>query len=209
LLDEAASGLRLQQESKPEELENLDRKIQTILIELEALKNETSENSKERKEKLHQELKEKKMESENLTSKWKDQRNKIEKIKKIKIDIEKKRQELEENQRRGNYTEAGRLMYVDIPSLEKQLPNENETENESEGLLLNEYVTDVEISKIVSRITGIPVSNLRLSEKEKLLNMEVELKKSIVGQDQAVNSISNAIRISRAGLSSSTRPIGR
>lgn len=206
LVDEACSKLRLQQESKPEALENLDRQIMTMQIELESLRKESDILSVERRDKLQAELEEKQKESERLSSIWNEERNKIDEIKKIKEDLNQARVELESAQRAGNFSRASELRYGVIPNLQKKLPKENTEEDTSESLV-HERVTSDDIARVVSRMTGIPVRNLMRGEREKLLHMEDVLRKRVVGQDEAITAVSEAVRLSRAGLQNPSRPI--
>lgn len=206
LLDEAAAALRLQQESKPESLESVDRQIATISIEIEALKRETNPSSVERRKKLEEQLIEKRKESSSLNNIWKEEKEKLLKRKNIKKEIDILRNDLERAERTGNYNEASRLKYDAIPSLLKQIPNEDD--ESSSMSLLSEAVTSKDIARVVSRTTGIPIENLVMGEQEKLLDMESYLKKDVIGQDEAVTVISNAVRISKSGLHPHNRPIG-
>ncbi|KAI8376500.1 P-loop containing nucleoside triphosphate hydrolase protein [Radiomyces spectabilis] len=204
LVDEACSKLRLQQESKPEQLENLDRQIMTMQIELESLRKETDTLSVERREKLQSDLNEKQKESERLTSLWNDERQKLEEVKKIKEDLEQARVDLESAQRGGNYQRASELRYGVIPNLEKKLPKDSNEDNATS--FIHERVTSDDIAGVVSRMTGIPVTNLMKGEREKLLHMEDVLRQRVVGQDEAL-SVSHQTSLSRAGLQNPSRPI--
>ncbi|CAG8445502.1 308_t:CDS:10 [Acaulospora morrowiae] len=205
LIDEACSKLRLQQESKPETVEKLDRQIITLKIELESLRKETDVMSKERREKLQEELEEKQKEYDRLIDIWQAERAKLEEIKKIKSQLEQAKIELEASQRKGDLSRAGELRYGIIPELEKKLPKESE---ESSGeSLIHEYVTADDIGAVVSRITGIPIHNLLRSERDRLLHMEEKLSERVVGQEEAIKSVSEAVRMSRAGLQNPSRPI--
>ncbi|KAJ1913040.1 chaperone ATPase hsp78 [Mycoemilia scoparia] len=215
LVDEACSKLRTQQESRPEPIESLDRAIMTIQIELESLKKETDPASIERRQELEKELQAKQAENKKLIKQWETERATLENVKQIKLKIDSARNELESMQRSGNFSRASELQYGVIPDLEKQLhreshraDNEISTANADQpGLLLNDRVTSEDIAAVVSRATGIPVSNLLKSEREKLLHMEDALRKRVVGQDEAVQAVSEAVRLSRSGLTSSHRPI--
>ncbi|KAI8885651.1 hypothetical protein K501DRAFT_293338 [Backusella circina FSU 941] len=206
LIDEACSKLRLQQESKPEALENLDRQIMTIQIELESLRKETDVMSVERRDKLNADLKEKRQESEKLAQIWNKEREKLDDIKRVKEDLEKARVELEGAQRSGNFQRASELQYGVIPNLEKKLPTE-QSDEESPESLIHERVTSNDIARVISQITGIPVRNLLKGEREKLLHMEDVMSKRVVGQDEAILSVAEAVRLSRAGLQNPTKPI--
>ncbi|CEG83754.1 Putative Heat shock protein 78 [Rhizopus microsporus] len=206
LLDEACSKLRLQQESKPEALETLDRQIMTIQIELESLRKETDVMSVERREKLKADLETKQKESERLSAIWNQERKKLEDIKRVKEDLEKARVELEAAQRNGNFQRASELRYGVIPGLEKQLPTDTAEEENPESLI-HERVTSNDIARVVSHMTGIPVRNLMKGEREKLLHMEEVLSERVVGQDEAIKAVAEAVRLSRAGLQNPSRPI--
>ncbi|KAG1142293.1 hypothetical protein G6F37_009609 [Rhizopus arrhizus] len=207
LLDEACSKLRLQQESKPEVLENLNRQIMTIQIELESLRKETDIMSVERRDKLKADLESKQKESERLTAIWNTERQKLEGIKRTKEDLEKARVELEAAQRNGNFQRASELRYGVIPNLEKQLPTETTAEEENPESLIHERVTSNDIARVVSQMTGIPVRNLMRGEREKLLHMEDVMSERVVGQDEAIKAVAEAVRLSRAGLQNPSKPI--
>ncbi|KAG1047691.1 hypothetical protein G6F43_009872 [Rhizopus delemar] len=207
LLDEACSKLRLQQESKPEVLENLNRQIMTIQIELESLRKETDIMSVERRDKLKADLESKQKESEQLTAIWNTERQKLEGIKRTKEDLEKARVELEAAQRNGNFQRASELRYGVIPNLEKQLPTETTAEEENPESLIHERVTSNDIARVVSQMTGIPVRNLMKGEREKLLHMEDVMSERVVGQDEAIKAVAEAVRLSRAGLQNPSKPI--
>ncbi|KAF9150628.1 chaperone ATPase hsp78 [Linnemannia schmuckeri] len=230
LVDEACSKLRLQQESKPDVIESLDRGIVTMEIELESLKKETDPLSVSRRNKLEDDLAKKKQESQRLTQIWKEEREKLDKIKSTKAELEQARIDLEAAQRKGDFTRASELRYGVIPTLEAKLPKEETvpmeaiegaltdteapeqpmrplgTQEEVESLI-HERVTADDISRVVARMTGIPVQNLLKGEKERLLSMESALAERVVGQDEAISAVAEAVRLSRAGLSSPTRPI--
>ncbi|OAD76486.1 hypothetical protein PHYBLDRAFT_56671 [Phycomyces blakesleeanus NRRL 1555(-)] len=206
LVDEACSKLRLQQESKPEVLENLDRQIMTTQIELESLRKESDAASVERRNKLQSELEEKQKESQRLSAIWNEERQKLEGIQKIKEDLEKARVELDLAQRSGNFQKASELRYGTIPTLEKKLPKENLDEDNPDAFI-HERVTADDIARVVARMTGIPVRNLMKGEREKLLHMEDVLKERVVGQTEAISAVSDAVRLSRAGLQNPSRPI--
>lgn len=212
LVDEAASALRLAQESKPDELEALDRQIVTLQIELESLKNETDVFSVERRNKVEAELTQKRGEAEALTGVWKAERARLERIKDIKKRLEEAKYELEVAQRQGNYELASRLRYATLPDLEGQLPVDSggdlgKEETESPLAMLHDRVTSNDIARVVAKATGIPVQSLLKGEREKLVQMEQSLKQRVVGQDHVVKAISDAVRLSRAGLQSPTRPV--
>ncbi|KAF2071572.1 hypothetical protein CYY_007105 [Polysphondylium violaceum] len=205
LIDEAASRLRLQQESKPENIENLNRQIIVMKIEIEALKKEKDQLSKDRRAKLENELKEKEKECQELTAVWKKEKEEVEKTKGIAEKLDNAKIELQKAQRRGDLGRAGELAYSIIPTLEKQLPKEGHEHNFS---MISDSVTAKDVALVISKATGIPVHSLLMGEKEKLLKMENTLGDSVVGQPEAVTAVSNAVRISRAGLHSHNRPLG-
>lgn len=207
LVDEAASALRLQQESKPDTIQELDRQIMTIQIELESLRKEDDIASKERREKLEEQLKAKKEELGKLNEKWENERRGIEEIKKIKEDLEKARLELEQSQREGNFAKASELRYSTIPALEQRLPKDGADKGKSPDSLLHDSVTADDIANVVSRTTGIPVTKLMSGEMEKLIHMEDILRQSVKGQDEALTAVANAVRMQRAGLSGENRPL--
>ncbi|KAH7031975.1 heat shock protein 78 [Macrophomina phaseolina] len=207
LVDEAASALRLQQESKPDTIQELDRQIMTIQIELESLRKEDDIASKERREKLEEQLKAKKEELGKLNEKWENERREIEEIKKVKEDLEKARLELEQCQREGNFAKASELRYATIPALEQRLPKDGTDRGKSPDSLLHDSVTADDIANVVSRTTGIPVSKLMSGEMEKLIHMEDILRQSVKGQDEALTAVANAVRMQRAGLSGENRPL--
>ena len=210
LVDEAASALRLQQESKPDAIQELDRQIMTIQIELESLRKESDIASKERREQLERSLTLKQDEVGALTEKWEKERAEIESIKKTKEELENARIELEQAQREGNFAKASELRYARIPELQKRLPAEEGGEasspNSSETLI-HDSVTADDIAGVVARATGIPVTKLMAGEIEKLVHMEDTLRQSVRGQDEALTAVANAVRMQRAGLSGENRPL--
>ncbi|KAH7095818.1 heat shock protein 78 [Paraphoma chrysanthemicola] len=209
LVDEAASALRLQQESKPDAIQELDRQIMTIQIELESLRNEKDVASKERRERLEQNLKKKQDEVKVLSEKWDKERAELEEIKNAQENLEKAKMELEIARREGNFARAGELQYSRIPELEQKLPKEGEVAagGDRPDSLLHDSVTADDIASVVSRTTGIPLSKLNSGEAEKLIHMEDTLRQFVKGQDEALTAIANAIRLQRAGLSGENRPI--
>ena len=207
LVDEAASALRLQQESKPDSIQQLDRQIMTIQIELESLRNEKDIASKERTEKLQGTLKEKQEEATRLTEIWDKERSEIEAIKKTKQELEDARIDLEKAQREGDFGRAGELRYAVIPKLQEKLPQEDIAESDKADALIHDSVTSDDIANVVSRSTGIPVTKLMAGDVEKLIKMEETLRESVRGQDAALAAVANAVRQQRAGLSGDNRPL--
>lgn len=205
LIDEAAARLRMQVDSKPEAIDEIDRKIIQLKIEREALKRESDKASQERLVKLETELKDFESRSADLTAKWRAEKEKLNQSQKIKEELERTRLQQEKAQREGNYTRAGELAYSVIPELERRLKASEHTEA---GQMLKEEVVEENIAEVVSRWTGIPVDRMMAGEREKLLKMEERIKARVVGQDQAVTAVSNAVRRARAGLQDPQRPIG-
>jgi ATP-dependent Clp protease ATP-binding subunit ClpB len=205
LMDEAASRLRMEVDSKPEAVDELDRRIIQLKIEREALKKENDAASKDRLEKLVKELEELEQESAELTAQWQAEKNKMAGAQKLKEQIDQARAELDVAQRRGDWSRAGELTYGVIPDLERRL---KDAEGAQTTRIVEEAVTPEHIAGIVSRWTGIPVDKMLSGEREKLLDMEANLKRRVVGQDEAVVAVSNAIRRARAGLQDPNRPIG-
>ena len=204
LIDEASSRLRMQIDSKPEELDELDRRIIQLKIEQEALKKETDAASKDRLAKLEGELADLEEKSAALTARWRAEKDKLGAAQKLKEQLEAARNELAQAQRRGEYQRAGELTYGVIPELERKL---KETESEADTLV-DEAVTANDVAQVVSRWTGVPVDKMLEGEREKLLHMEGELAKRVVGQHDAVVAVSTAVRRARAGLQDPNRPIG-
>ncbi|OJJ63522.1 hypothetical protein ASPSYDRAFT_38091 [Aspergillus sydowii CBS 593.65] len=207
LVDEAASALRLQQESKPDVIREFDRDITTIQIELESLRKETDISSRERREKLQEDLKAKQDEAGKLTEVWEKEKAEIDNLKRTKEELERARFELQQAQREGDFAKAGELRYSRIPALEEKLPKEGEEQADSQANLIHDSVTADDIGAVVSRTTGIPVSKLMAGEVEKLIHMEDTLRKSVRGQDEALSAVANAVRMQRAGLSGENRPL--
>jgi ATP-dependent Clp protease ATP-binding subunit ClpB len=206
LVDEASSRLRMQIDSKPEELDELDRRIIQLKIEQEALKKETDAASKDRLARLEGELADLEEKSSALTARWKAEKDKLGSAQKLKEQLEAARNELAQAQRRGEFQRAGELTYGVIPELEKKLADTEATE--AKGALIEEAVTANDIAQVVSRWTGVPVDKMLEGEREKLLHMEEELAKRVVGQREAVEAVSTAVRRARAGLQDPNRPIG-
>ncbi len=205
LIDEASSRLRMQIDSKPEELDELDRRIIQLKIEHEALKKETDSASKERLEKLGGELAGLEEKSTSLTTRWHAEKDKLGSEQKLKEQLEAARNELTQVQRRGEYQRAGELAYDVIPGLERRLAA---TEAERGGVLADEAVTANHIAQVVSRWTGVPVDKMLEGERAKLLKMGNALSQRVVGQAEAVKAVSTAVRRARAGLQDPNRPIG-
>jgi ATP-dependent Clp protease ATP-binding subunit ClpB len=205
LMDEAASRLRMEVESKPEEIENLDRRIIQLKIEREALKKETDKASKDRLETLEQDLANLEQQSAELTSRWQAEKEKIAGESRIKEQLDAARIELDQAQRSGDLAKAGELQYGTIPTLEKQLAD---AAGAAEGAMLREEVTAEDIAGVVARWTGIPVERMMTGEREKLLAMEETIGKRVIGQADAVRAVSTAVRRARAGLQDPNRPLG-
>jgi ATP-dependent Clp protease ATP-binding subunit ClpB len=205
LMDEAASRLRMEAESKPEEIDELDRRILQLKIEREALKKETDAASKERLERLVEELNDLEQQSAELTAQWHAEKDKMASAQKLKEQLDQARIELEQAQRKGDFTRAGELTYAVIPELDRKLKAAEEAESHR---MIEEAVTAEHIAGVVSRWTGIPVDKMLEGERDKLLHMEDNVKRRVVGQDEAVIAVANAIRRARAGLQDPNRPIG-
>src|SRR5271169_5629918 len=205
LMDEAASRLRMEVDSKPEAIDELDRRIIQLKIEREALKKESDPASRDRLERLVKELEELEQRSAELTAQWRAEKDKLAGAQKLKEQLDQARAELEIVQRRGDWSRAGELTYGVIPELERKL---KEAESTEAGRMLEEAVTEEHIAGVVSRWTGIPVDKMLSGEREKLLNMEQNLRRRVIGQDEAIVAVSNAIRRARAGLQDPNRPLG-
>jgi ATP-dependent Clp protease ATP-binding subunit ClpB len=205
LMDEAASRIRMEVESKPEEIETLDRRILRLKIEREGLKRETDAASQERLGNIESELASLEEQSAALTTRWQAEKDKIAGEAKLKEQLDAARLELEQAQRSGDLARAGELSYGRIPQLEKQLA---EAAGATQGAMLREEVTADDIAGVVSRWTGIPVDRMLEGEREKLLNMEAAIGKRVIGQVDAIHAVSTAVRRSRAGLQDPNRPMG-
>ena len=205
LMDEAASRIRMEVESKPEEIENLDRRIIQLKIEDMALAKETDAASKDRLTALRAELANLEQQSAELTTRWQNERDKIAAEGKIKEALDVARNELEQAQRQGDLGRAGELAYGRIPELERQIA---EAQSQAHNALLREEVTAEDIAGVVSRWTGIPVDRMLEGERQKLLNMEAALGARVIGQSDAVAAVSKAVRRARAGLQDPNRPLG-
>ncbi|WP_316233347.1 ATP-dependent chaperone ClpB [Bradyrhizobium sp. SZCCHNPS2010] len=206
LMDEAAARLKMQVDSKPEELDSMDREIIRLKIEQEALKKETDPGSKSRLLTLEKELADLSEKSAGLTARWSAEKNKLSNAQKLKSELDALRIELANAQRRGEYQRAGELAYGSIPELEKRLADIEAKENAGE--MMEEAVTANHIAQVVSRWTGVPVDKMLEGEKDKLLRMEESLAKRVVGQAEAVHAVATAVRRSRAGLQDPNRPMG-
>ncbi|HYJ81545.1 MAG TPA: AAA family ATPase, partial [Allosphingosinicella sp.] len=205
LMDEAASRLRMEVESKPEEIETLDRRIIQLKIEREALKKEKDRASQDRLKTLEEELANLEQQSAELTTRWQGEKEKLAGEAKIKEELDRARLELEQAQRAGDLAKAGELQYGRIPALEKQLA---EVEVASQSAMLREEVTSEDIASVVARWTGIPMERMLEGERQKLINMEAEIGRRVIGQEEAVRAVAKAIRRSRAGLQDPNRPMG-
>jgi ATP-dependent Clp protease ATP-binding subunit ClpB len=206
LVDEAAARLRMQVDSKPEDLDSLDREIIRLRIEQEALRREKDQASQDRLTRLSAELSELEEKSASLTTAWRAEKDKLGEAQRLKGELDQKRAELERAQRQGEFAKAGELAYSTIPQIEKKLAALEEAAKA--GALISESVTPDSIAQVVSRWTGIPVDRMLEGEREKLLRMEEELGKRVVGQREAVEAVSTAVRRARAGLQDPNRPIG-
>ncbi len=205
LIDEAASKLKMALDSKPEKLDELDRRLLQLKIEREALKKETDDASVERLQKIEREISDLEQKSASENAKWSMHKNALKETGKIRETLDKARIEAEKALRDGQYEKAGKLQYKEIPELEKKLQSLNE---EASATTSFETVTPDIIAQVVSKWTGIPLDKLMTSEKEKLIKMEENLSRRVVGQEEAVKAVSNAVRRSRAGLSDGAKPIG-
>ncbi|MBP0447610.1 ATP-dependent chaperone ClpB [Roseomonas sp. SSH11] len=203
LVDEAASRLRMAVDSKPEELDAIDRDLMRSRIEREALKRETDAASRDRLEKLEREIASLEERSAELSARWQAEKNKLTEAQKAKEELDRARTEVELAQRKGDYARAGELTYGVIPGLEKKI-----AEASDEGRLVNEAVTEEGVAAVVSRWTGVPVEKMLEGERAKLIRMEDELRRRVVGQEEALEAVSKAVRRARAGLQDPSRPIG-
>jgi ATP-dependent Clp protease ATP-binding subunit ClpB len=210
LIDEAASKLRIEIDSMPEELDEVQRKIQQLEIESVALKKEKDEASKSRLEKVKKDIANLKSDRDELKSHWQMEKENIQKIRKIKSELDQSKADMEKSERDGDLNKVAELRYGTIPELENRLQIENKhlTQLQLNKQMLKEEVEEEDIAEIVAKWTGIPVAKMLESEKEKLLKMEERLSDRVVGQKEAVQAVSDAIRRSRSGLSDENRPIG-
>ena len=210
LVDEAASALRMQIDSLPVELDTLNRRIMQLEIEQTALKKEKDEASKERLAKLNSELAALREQSAALKARWQNEKDVIKRVREIQQEVEGLRVEETQAQRKGQLERAAEIRYGQLPELEKEMAAQQDKlkKLQAQGAMLNEEVTEEDIAKVISKWTGVPVSKLLEGEREKLLNMEHNLRQRVVGQDEAVEVVANAVRRSRSGLSDPNRPIG-
>ncbi|MGL9736200.1 MAG: ATP-dependent chaperone ClpB [Symbiopectobacterium sp.] len=207
LIDEAASSIRMQMDSKPESLDRLDRRIIQLKLEQQALKKESDEASQKRLSLLNEELEQKERDYSKLEEEWKAEKAALSGTQNIKAALEQVKIELEQAHRQGDLARMSELQYGRLPELEKQLVAATQAEGKTMHLLRNK-VTDAEIAEVLARWTGIPVARMLESERDKLLRMEQQLHRRVIGQDEAVSAVANSIRRSRAGLSDPNRPIG-
>jgi ATP-dependent Clp protease ATP-binding subunit ClpB len=206
LIDEAAARLKMQVDSKPEELDSIDREVVRLKIEQEALKKESDAGSKERLKRLEKELIALEKQSADITARWKSEKEKLSDAQKLKTELDHLRVELANAQRAGEYQRAGELAYGRIPELEKKLKSIEAAEGK--GAMVEDEVTADQVAQVVSRWTGVPVDRMLEGEKQKLLRMEESLAKRVIGQVEAVKAVSTAVRRARAGLQDPHRPIG-
>ena len=206
LIDEAAARLKMQVDSKPEELDSIDREIVRLKIEQEALKKESDPGSKERLKRLEKELVALEKQSADITARWKAEKEKLSDAQKLKTELDQLRTELANAQRKGEYQRAGELAYGRIPEIEKKLQSVEAADGK--GAMVEEAVTADHVAQVVSRWTGVPVDRMLEGEKEKLLRMEEQIGKRVIGQAEAVKAVSTAVRRARAGLQDPHRPIG-
>ena len=208
LVDEAASRLKMEVDSKPEELDELDRRIIQMKIEREALKKEDDQASKDRLENLDRELSDLEQHSAELTSRWRSEKDSLASATKIKEQLDQMRQQLADAERRGDLGRASELKYGQIPALEKGLADAEAKADDKARTLVKEVVDDENIASVVSRWTGVPVNKMLEGEREKLLKMEGVIGRRVVGQAEAVEAVSAAVRRARAGLKDPNRPMG-
>ncbi|MBQ7671711.1 MAG: AAA family ATPase [Paludibacteraceae bacterium] len=205
LVDEAASKLRLEMDSVPEELDTLERQIKQLEIEREAIR---KEGDKPKLERLNSELEEKKSEATRMREQWKKEKEQYDTIQKEKVHIEEMKHEAEVAEREGNYGKVAELRYGKIQEAESRIKTAEQALNANGASMIDDTVTEDDIAEVVSRWTGIPVTKMQQSERDKLLHLEEELHKRVIGQDEAIQAVSDAIRRSRAGLQDPKRPIG-
>ncbi|OOR93769.1 ATP-dependent chaperone ClpB [Moraxella caviae] len=208
LIDEAASRIKMELDSKPESLDKLDRRIIQLKMQLETVKKEDDAGSQAQVKQLQAQIDELSKEYNDLEEIWKGEKALVEGTKHAQVELDKARIALEKAQRESNWEEAGRLQYEVIPALQKQLADEQHEEDEQAPKLLRNKVTDNEIAEVVSAATGIPVAKMLQGERDKMLAMEEILHERVIGQDEAVVAVANAVRRSRAGLSDPNKPSG-
>ena len=209
LLDEACARIRTEMDSCPQELDEISRHVRRLEIEEIALKKEKDDNSKKRLEELQNELKELKAKSDAMTAQWKKEKADLEEVRKVRTQLQELRTRAERAETEGNYNEAARLKYGDIPTLEKRLKEHEDALNSKSGdTLLREEVTADEIAEVVSRWSGIPVTKLVEGEREKLMRLGSILHERVIGQDKAVDAVADAVLRSRAGIKNRNRPVG-
>lgn len=208
LIDEASSRIRMQVDSKPEKIDELDRRIVQLKIEREALSKEKDKGSKERLKALDTELKSLEKESKELTNKWQSEKAKLNAGQKVTEQLDRARIELEQAERDSDWTRASELKYSLIPELEELLEKASNGDSKTGDHMIDEEVTEDDIASVISRWTGVPVDKMMQGERDKLLKMEENLGRRVIGQNQAVVAVSNAVRRARAGLQSPNRPIG-
>ena len=208
LVDEAASKLRMEIDSLPVELDEVERRVMQLEIERQALRKETDAGSQERLAKLEKELADLKEEGQRLRARWQEEKNALNRGQGLKQALEQLRLELEQAQRAGDFARASELMYGRIPALERELRRIESGEGQSQGKMLKEEVDEEDIAEVVSRWTGIPVSRMMEGEIQKLIDMESRLRLRVVGQDDAIRAVANAVRRARAGLQDPNRPLG-
>ncbi|MFV0250790.1 MAG: ATP-dependent chaperone ClpB [Rickettsia aeschlimannii] len=205
LIDEACSRMKIELSSKPEELDELDRRIIQIKIELAALKKENDEHSKKKIEHLTTELEKLESKSYDMGAKWQAEKSKLQQTQKLKEELDRSRNELERAERDANLAKASELKYGIIPEIMKKIQEAESMDNKG---LLKEIVSESDIASVISRITGIPIDTMLSSERERLLVMEQKLRESVIGQDEAIKGVSDAVRRSRAGIQDINRPLG-
>ena len=209
LIDEAGAMIRTEIDSLPTELDNIRRRLFQLEIEKEALTKEKDEGSKKKLEALEKDIAELKADNDAMTAKFEKERDAIVNLKDLKTKLDEARGDLEAAQRNYNYNKAAEIQYSVIPALEEEIKQkEIDVKENYEGALLKEEVTEEEVSKVLSKWTGIPVTNLLEGEREKLLRLESEMSKRVIGQDEAITAVSNAILRARAGLKDANKPIG-
>ncbi len=208
LVDEAASRLRMAVDSKPEALDELDRRLMQLRIEREALRKETDANSRDRLERLEREIAELGEKSDAMTTAWRSEKNRVADTQKLKEQLDHARGEIEAARRRGDLARASELIYGTVPDLERRIAGGHDSASPATAGLVNEAVTEEQIAGVVSRWTGVPVDRMLEGERSKLLRMEDELRRRVVGQEEALKHVANAVRRARAGLQDPNRPIG-